>query len=154
MRFSRAFFVAGTLTLAPGVCPEPAAAEPYKVIHAAKVGGEGGFDYVFADADGRRLYIPRSGAMSRVTVFDLDTLKPVGEIPNTIGVHGVAIDPKSHHGFSSSKPVVMFDTKSLKTIKTIDVAGNPDAILFDPATERICALSHRAPHATVINAKD
>jgi DNA-binding beta-propeller fold protein YncE len=155
MRLSIALFT-GTLTLTLIVWPRHAwAAEPYKVVNTAKVGGEGGFDYVFADADGRRLYIPRSGgATSRVTVFDLDTLSSVGEIPNTNGVHGVAVDPKSHHGFSSSKPVVMFDTKTLETIKTIDVEGNPDGILFDPATARIFVLSHRAPNATVISAAD
>ena len=130
-------------------------AEPYKIVKTAKVGGEGGFDYVLADADGRRLYIPRSGgANSRVTVFDLDTLKSVGEIPKTNGVHGVAIDSKSNHGFTSSKPVVMFDTKTLETIKEIAVEGNPDGILFDPATERVFVLSHRAPNATVIDGKD
>ena len=155
MRFSNVRFAAGALVWASSFFLEPVSAEPYSVINTAKVGGEGGFDYVFADAEGRRLYIPRSGgASSRVTVFDLDSLKPVGEIPNTIGVHGVAIDPKSHHGFSSSKPIVMFDTKTLKTIKTIDVEGNPDGILFDPATARVFVLSHRAPNATVINSED
>ena len=131
------------------------AAESYKLVNSAKVGGQGGFDYVFADADGRRLYIPRSGgATSRVTVFDLDTLKSAGEIPNTMGVHGVAVDPKSGHGFTSSKPVVMFDTKTLDTLKSIEVQGNPDAILFDPFTSQVFVLSHRAPNATVINAAD
>jgi DNA-binding beta-propeller fold protein YncE len=143
------------LLAAPRWAQTATTAEPYKVVNAAKVGGEGGFDYVFADADGRRLYIPRSGgANSRVTVFDLDTLKPVGEIPKTNGVHGVAVDSKSNHGFTSSKPVVMFDTKTLETIKEIEVEGNPDGILFDPATERVFVLSHRAPNATVINGKD
>ena len=127
------------------------AAEPYKVVNTAKVGGAGGFDYVFADVDGRRLFIPRS---SRVTVFDLDTLKSLGEIPNANGVHGVAVDPKSNHGFTSSKPVVMFDTKTLETIKTVDVQGNPDGILFEPFKQQIYVLSHRAPNATVINAAD
>jgi hypothetical protein len=151
---STVLIVAGTLMLVPCVCPLTAA-EPYEVVNTTKVGGEGGFDYVFADADGRRLYIPRSsGATSRVTVFDLDSLNSVGEIPSTLSVHGVAVDPKSHHGFSSSKPVVMFDTTTLKTIKTIEVEGNPDGILFDPATARILVLSHRAPNATVINAAD
>ena len=130
--------LAGTLTLALATWPQPATADPYKIVNTAKVGGEGGFDYVFADADGRRLYVPRAGgAASRVTVFDLDTLNSVGAIPNTNSVHGVAVDPKSHHGFSSSKPVVMFDTTTLETIKTIDADGNPDGILFDPATARI-----------------
>ena len=56
---------------------------PYKVLKTVKVGREGGFDYVYADAAGRRLYVPRPGApTSRISVFDLDTLAPVGEIPN------------------------------------------------------------------------
>jgi DNA-binding beta-propeller fold protein YncE len=128
---------------------------PYKLIKSEKVGGEGGFDYVYADAEGRRLYVPRTGrGEGRVTVFDLDSLQPAGEIANTNGVHGVAVDPKSHHGFASSKPVVMFDTQSLATIKTIDVQGNPDGILFDPASETVFVLSHRAPNVTVINSSD
>jgi DNA-binding beta-propeller fold protein YncE len=126
---------------------------PYKVIKTAKVGGDGGFDYVYADVTGRRLYIPRTGPTPRVTVFNLDTLGPVGEIPNA-NARGVAIDPKSGHGFCSSKPVVMWDTKTLATIKTIDVQGNPDGILFDPFNERVYVFSHSAPNATVINAKD
>ncbi len=128
-----------------------AAGAPYKLIKTAKVGGAGGFDYVYADAQGRRLYIPRG---NRVTVFELETLKPAGEIPDTRGVHGVAVDPKSGHGFASSNPVVMFDTKTLATIKSIPVEGNPDGILFDPATEHVFVLSHRAPNVTVINAAD
>src|SRR5689334_15867309 len=79
--------------------------EPYKVVKSEKVGGAGGFDYVFADADGRRLYVPRSGATGRVSVYDLDTLKLVGEVPDARGVHGATVDPKSSHGFSSSNPV-------------------------------------------------
>jgi DNA-binding beta-propeller fold protein YncE len=127
--------------------------QPYKVIKTAKVGGEGGFDYVFADVAGRRLYIPRTGATPRVTVFNLDSLEPIGEISNA-NARGVAIDPKSNHGFCSSKPVVMWDAKTLATIKTIDVQGNPDGILFDPFNERVYVFSHSAPNATVINAKD
>jgi DNA-binding beta-propeller fold protein YncE len=132
--------------------PAPTAG-PYKVLKTAKVGGEGGFDYVYADAAGRRLYIPRSGAGARVTVFNLDTLEPAGEIPNASG-HGAAVDPKSNHGFASSKPVVMWDTKTLATIKTIDVQGGPDGILFDPFNQRVYIWSHGAPNATVINAID
>ena len=136
-----------------GWAQQARAIPPYKVIKTAKVGGDGGFDYVYADVAGRRLYIPRTGTTPRVTVFNLDTLKPIGEIPNA-NARGVAIDPKSNHGFCSSKPVVMWDTKTLATIKTIDVQGNPDGILFDPFNERIYVFSHTAPNATVINAKD
>ena len=129
------------------------APQPYKVIKTAKVGGAGGFDYVYADAVGRRLYIPRGGTTPRVSVFDLDTLAPVGEIPNA-NARGAAVDPVSGHGFCSSKPVVMWDTKTLAPIKTIEVQGGPDGILFDPFNARVYVFSHSAPNATVIDAKD
>ncbi|MFI5128149.1 MAG: hypothetical protein ACHQJX_15125, partial [Candidatus Acidiferrales bacterium] len=102
-------FLAATAMLAPAGFAQQASNEgPYKVLRTAKVGGEGGFDYVYADSVGRRLYMPRPGASgARVTVFNLDTLEPAGEIPNS-NARGVAVDPKSNHGFASSKPVVMW----------------------------------------------
>jgi DNA-binding beta-propeller fold protein YncE len=134
-------------------------AGPYKVLKTAKTGGLGGFDYIYADVAGRRLYIPRGAqatatppVAARITVFDLDTLAPVGEIPD-IRANGAAVDAKSGHGFASSKPVAMWDTKTLKMIKTIDVQGSPDGILADPFNQRIYVLSHPAPHVTVIDAK-
>lgn len=126
---------------------------PYKVLKTVKVGGDGGFDYVYADAAGRRLYVPRSGPTGRITVFNLDTLEPTGEVPNVNG-HGAIVDPKTNHGFITSKPILMFDSKTLAVIKTIEVQGNPDGILFDPYNERVYDLSHSAPNATVIDAKD
>jgi DNA-binding beta-propeller fold protein YncE len=127
---------------------------PYKVLKTAKVGGVGGFDYVYADSAGRRLYIPRTGNPgARITVFNLDTLEPVGEIPET-SARGAAVDPKSNHGFVTSKPVVMFDSKTLAVIKKIDVEGGPDGILFDPFNQRTYIWSHSAPNATVIDSKD
>ncbi len=136
-----------------GAFPAAAQDSPYKLLKTVKTGGAGGFDYVYADPDGRRLYIARSGPSPRITVFDLDTLAPAGEIPSA-SAHGVAVDSDSHHAFATSKPVVMFDSKTLSTIKTIDVEGGPDGILADPFNHRIYILSHRAPNATVIDAKD
>jgi DNA-binding beta-propeller fold protein YncE len=147
-------FAAGIVLLASvGLAKQASTAGPNKVLKTAKVGGDGGFDYVYADSAGRRLYIPRTGTTPRITVFNLDTLEHVGDIP-MIGAHGAAVDPKSGHGFASSKPVAMFDTKTLSLIKTIDVQGNPDGILFDPFNERVYIFSHSAPNATVIDAKD
>ena len=137
----------------PGLAQEAPTTGPYKVIKTAKVGGAGGFDYVNADEAGRRLYVARSGAGARITVFDLDTLEPAGEIPN-VSAHGAVVSPKSNHGFASSKPVVMFDSETLAVIKTIDVDGNPDGLMYDPFNDRVYVLSHRAPNATVINAAD
>ncbi len=130
----------------------PASADgPYHVLKTAKVGGEGRFDYVYADPDGRRLYVPRTGNTPRVAVYDLDTLAPVGEIAQTEG-HGAATDTLSHHGFASSSPVAMWDTKTLALIKTIPVSGGPDGILGDAFNHRVYILSHEAPNITVLDA--
>lgn len=126
---------------------------PYKILKSVKVGGEGGFDYVFADVAGRRLYIPRREPNPRITVFDLDTLEPVGEVTN-VSAHGAIADPLTNHGFATSKPVAMFDTKTLSLIKTIEVQGNPDGIFFDAFAHRVYDLSHAAPNATVLETKD
>jgi DNA-binding beta-propeller fold protein YncE len=151
-KFGRSFallFVAGSLILVARIQPV-LAAEPYKVVNTAQTMGTGGIDYVCADSDGRRLYVPRG---DQVLVFDLDTLKSAGSITNA-RARGVAVDPTSHHAFCSSSPVVMWDSKTLERIKTIDVQGRPDGILFEPLTKRIYVLSHSQPNATVIDGKD
>lgn len=156
MRFHllTAALLAATLVCAAHA-QEPPPPGSYRLAATTKVGGDGGWDYVYAESAGRRLYVPRSGqgAIGRVAVFDLDSLKPVGEIAG-VNAHGVAVDPGSGHGFASSKPVTMFDTKTLKVLKVIPVQGNPDGILFDPFNERVYVFSHAAPNATVIDAKD
>jgi DNA-binding beta-propeller fold protein YncE len=124
--------------------------KPYKVLKTTQTMGTGGIDYVYADNDNRRLYVPRG---NQVLAFDLDTLKSVGAITNA-RARGVAVDSKAQHGFCSSSPVVMWDAKTLETIKTIDVQGRPDGILFEPLTERIYVFSHSQPNATVIDGKD
>jgi DNA-binding beta-propeller fold protein YncE len=149
-------------------------AGPDKVLKSARVGGEGGTDYIFADVAGRRLYIPRGavrapgptpttpGAVvtpARISVFNLENLDPVGEIltaPNSQG-NGAAVDPKSGHGFTSSRPAItMFDTKTLKLIKSIpiDSGFGPDGILFDSFNDRVYVFSHPTKDAMVIDSHD
>src|ERR1700756_79688 len=75
---------------------------PYKVQKIQLVDGDGGFDYVTADSDGRNLYVARSGPSGHIGVFNLDTLAQVGDIPNT-SAHGAAVDAETGHGFATSK---------------------------------------------------
>ncbi|MDP9172517.1 MAG: hypothetical protein M3O30_01455 [Planctomycetota bacterium] len=156
MRFSTFVFAAGIAISASSLFAQPAPADgPYKVINSAKVGGEGGFDYVYADSDARKLFIVRSGRPGgRADAYDLDAVKLIGSVPGVNGGHGVASDPKSGHSFTSSSPVVMFDSKTLETIKTIPVTGRPDGIFYEPSTAHIFILSHRAPNVTVLNGAD
>jgi DNA-binding beta-propeller fold protein YncE len=153
MRRSCLVYTAGfAILVLAGHAPGASSDGPYRLVKTVKVGGAGTFDTACADVENRKLYIPRKNP-GRITVFNLDTLEPAGEIPDA-AANGVVVDPKSGHGFASSKPVVMWDTKTLKTIKTIDVQGGPDAILFDPFDEHVYIFSHTAPNATVINAVD
>jgi DNA-binding beta-propeller fold protein YncE len=126
---------------------------PYKVIQTVKIGGDGGFDYVTADSDGRNLYVARSGPTGHIGVFSLDTLAQVGDIPNVSG-HGAVVDTATGHGFATSKPITMFDAKTFAVIKKIEVQGNPDGYLNDTYNHRLYDLSHSAPNITVIDDKD
>jgi DNA-binding beta-propeller fold protein YncE len=126
---------------------------PYKIINTVKVGGDGGFDYVTADSDGRKLYVARSGAAGHIGVFNLDTLVQVGDMPG-VSAHGAVVDTAAGHGFATSKPITMFDSKTFQVIKKIDVQGSPDGYLIDPVNHRYYDLSHAAPNITVIDTKD
>jgi hypothetical protein len=136
-----------------GLAQQASTSGPYKVLKTAKVGGEGGFDYIFADVEARRLYIPRGGPSGQLTVFNLDTLEPAGAIAN-VSAGGATVDLQSHHGFSTTRPITMWDANTLKIIKTIEVEGRPDGILCDSFNGRVWVLSHQPPHATVIDAKE
>jgi len=130
----------------------PQSSGPYKVLKTAQAGGEGGYDYIFADSEARRLYVPRGGQNAgQVMVFNLDTLESIGSIPD-VRSGGATVDLKSRHGFSTTKPLTMWDANTLKVIKTIDVEGRPDGILTDPYNSRVWVLSHQPPHATIIDA--
>ena len=146
--FLRILSVAGIGLLAGNVLAQTGT--PYKVLDTTRLMGNGGIDYVYADNDARRVYVPRGGD---TFVFDLDTHKYIGALTNING-RGVAIDTASHHGISSSKPLGMFDTVTMQKIKSIDVQGGPDGILLEPFTGKVLILSHSAPSITLVDPKD
>jgi DNA-binding beta-propeller fold protein YncE len=145
-----------TLTLLSliSVCGPTIAEEPsgYHVTKTIKLGGEGGWDYLTMDAAARRLYISRS---NRVMVLDVDEGKLVGELSNTPGVHGIALDPKRQHGFTSNggdSTVTIFDLKTLKETGRVKVGSRPDSIFYDPASDRVFTLNAGSNDATAISA--
>ncbi len=128
------------------------AAPGYHVIKTYKLGGDGGWDYLTLDKDARRLYISRS---TRVMVIDADSGQPVGEIPDTPGVHGIALAPEFGRGFVSNGregTVTVFELSSLKVLNKIKVGENPDAILYDPSSKRVFTFNGRSNDVTAIDA--
>lgn len=130
-----------------------AAAGPgYHVTQTYKVGGEGGWDYLTADAGARRVYISRG---THVMVMDADSGKIVGDIADTPGVHGIALAPELGKGFVSNgreNTVSIFDLKTLATSSKVKTGENPDAILYDPATKRVFTFNGRSQDSTAIDA--
>ena len=131
----------------------PVTAPQYHLLQKVTLGGEGGWDYLTVDPDARRLYISRG---SHVMVLDADTEKVVGDIPDTNGVHGIAIASKLGRGFISDgadNAVTIFDLKTLKTLGTVSVGTGPDCIVYEPKTQRVFTFNGRSNDATAIDAK-
>jgi DNA-binding beta-propeller fold protein YncE len=126
----------------------------YEVVRKIPVGGEGGWDYMTVD-DNSRLFISHG---TEVDVVDATTGNKLGVIPDTKGVHGIALAPEFGKGFISNgrdSSVTVFDLKTLATITKVPVTGkNPDAILYDAFSKRVFAFNGRTQNVTVINASD
>lgn len=129
-----------------------AADSGYHLIRTYKLGGEGGWDYLTLDSSSRRLYISRA---THVAVIDADTGASVGDIPDTPGVHGIALAQELGRGFVSNGhegTVTIFDLQSLKPITKVKAGESPDAILYDPSSKRVFAFNGRSQDATAIDA--
>src|SRR6058998_2452729 len=140
-------------TFSRTAAPAPASSG-YHVIKTIPVGGEGGWDYVYVDSAARRVYVSRG---THVVVLNADTYAVVGDIPDTQGVHGIAVASDLGRGFTSNgraDSVTIFDLKTLKPIGTVKTDGNPDAILYEPVSKRVFTFSGRGKNATAISAAD
>jgi DNA-binding beta-propeller fold protein YncE len=143
----------GVLAVA-GLIGVAASPSGYRLAGQTQVPGAGGWDYLTVDAAARRVYISHA---TQVEVLDADTQKMVGTIPDTQGVHGIALAPALGRGFISAgkaDSVVVFDLKTLKAISTVKTGKKPDAIIFDPATDLVFAMNGGSDSTTAIKAAD
>ena len=123
----------------------------FHVVQKVMLGGDGGWDFITLDEHGNRLFISRS---SHVMIVETDSGKVVGDIPNTIGVHGIALVPEVGKGFTSNgrdSSVTIFDLQSLKTLGQVRVGQNPDDIFYDTASKHIFTLNGGSRDASVID---
>lgn len=146
-----------SLIVSAAVCSSTCTAVPapgYHVIKKIALPGAATWDYVSIDVNGRRAYVSHA---SQVEVLDADTFEHVGTIPNTPGVHGIAIASEFGHGFitaGKTDSVIMFDLKTLRPLSEIKVGKKPDAIIYDPATKHIYAMNGDGDSSSVIDATD
>ena len=146
----RRFMIAGLVLLSTSFA---LAATTGYVLSDIKIGGEGGWDYVTVDAAARRLYVSHA---THVAVVDIDAMKIVGDIPDTPGVHGIAIAPELNRGFVSNgrgNNVTIFDLKTLKSLGQTPTGENPDSIRYDAVSGRVFTFNGRTNNTTAIDAK-
>ena len=132
---------------------QTAESRQFNVVNRFLIGGEERWDYLTSDSKHHRIFVSRS---SHVQVIDADSGKVVGDIPNTDGVHGIAISNELNIGFTSngkSNSVTAFDLNTLNVIKTIKISGlNPDEIIYEPRSKHVFTFNGRSSNATVIDA--
>ncbi|MEP6921626.1 MAG: YncE family protein, partial [bacterium] len=155
-QFVLLFTLLAVLVLLPsrfGSTAHAVASSSYKVVKKITLGGDGGWDYLLVDPDAHRVYISRS---THVMVVDVDSGKVVGDIPDTAGVHGIALVPELNKGFTSNgrdNSVTVFDLKTLAVIKKIPVGKNPDAIIYDPASKLVFTCNGASRDTTAVDPK-
>src|SRR5580658_7409174 len=130
-----------------------AAPPTYKVVNKIKIGGASNWDYTFVDSANHRLYVSHG---TQTEVIDTTTDKVVGTIPDTNGVHGIAIADDLGKGFTSDgmdNDVTIFDLKTLAVLSKVKTGTNPDSIVYEPVSHRVLTFNGRSNDSTVFDAK-
>jgi DNA-binding beta-propeller fold protein YncE len=150
-RYASIFVPVAVLLSYASAAPQRSGSSGYHVVRTIAVAGDEGWDYFTVDSDARRLYVTRG---THVVVLDADSGSVVGNIPDTPGVHGVALASDLGRGFTSNgraNNVTIFDLKSFKTIGTIKVGAGPDAIVYDPSSNRVFTMNAQSEDTTAID---
>lgn len=151
--FVMATATAASTVIASMAFAQAAPATSYHVVKKIAAGGEGGWDYLIADTASERLFVSHG---THVVVVDLARDSVIGDIPNTLGVHGIAFAPALNRGFTSNgrdTSVTIFNLKTLAPISKVKVTGrNPDAIVFDPYSGRVFTFNGGDANTTAIDA--
>ncbi len=123
----------------------------FHITRTIALGGDGSWDYLRFDPKSNRLFVSRS---TRVMVVDLAEGKLAGEVPDTDGVHGVALDAELGRGVTSNgkaNTASIFDLESLKVLATVPTGAKPDSILWEPFTGAVLTMNGAANSVTVID---
>lgn len=134
--------------------PQVSGPSDYHRIKTIPVPGDGFWDYVGVDTEARRIYVSHA---TKVVVLDADSFAVVGEIPNTEGVHGIAVAADLQRGFTSNgrgNTSTVFDLKTLKTLSTVSTGTNPDAIVYEPESKRVFTFNGGSKDLTAFSAME
>ncbi len=137
------------LSALSGAAPKPA----YTIQSKFHLPGDERWDFLTTDPASGRVFVSHG---NQTQVMDERTGALLGAIPDTKGVHGIALAPEFGKGYISDgkdTAITVFDLKSLATLRKVRTTGiNPDAILFDAFSKRVFAFNGKSDNATVLDA--
>jgi DNA-binding beta-propeller fold protein YncE len=152
MKKMRFFLFSAALVISSLTVP---AQSNYRIANKIHIEGEGGWDYISVDETNGRIFTSHSTVAQAI---DIKTGKLAGTIPDTKGIHGIAIAADLNKGFTSNgrdSSVTVFNLKTLAVLAKVKVTGlNPDAILYDPFSHQVFTFNGRSSNATVIDARE
>jgi DNA-binding beta-propeller fold protein YncE len=131
--------------------PQNSSSSGYHLVKKVKLGGTGGWDYLEVDPATHRLFISRG---THVIVVDPDQGKIVGDIPDTQGVHGIALADEFNKGFTTNGRTAdstMFDLASLKALGNIKTDKDSDGVIYDPFSKRVFTFNGDANTSSAID---
>lgn len=151
--FNRILAIAALVLFVSASTPAQTTVPPaYRLVKSVKLGGTGGWDYLTVDQDTHRVFISRG---THVIVVDPDQGKIIGDIPDTQGVHGIALAKEFNRGYTTNgrtQNSTIFDMTTLKVIGEAKTDKDPDAVIYDPASKRVFSFNGDGNSATVIDA--
>ncbi len=128
--------------------------QKYSVSKKINIAGNEGWDYLAVDDVAQHLFVSHGNV---VNVIDLKSDKTIATIPDTKGVHGIAIANDLNKAFISNgkdNSVTVVNLNTFEFIAKISIEGQkPDAILYDVFSHYVLTYNAKSADATVIDAK-
>jgi YVTN family beta-propeller protein len=123
----------------------------FKVLKDHSIQSSGGWDYITVDGASKRVYVSHGNQVNILST----TGDSIGVIPNTTGVHGIAIAKPFGKGYTSNgraNSITVFDLKTNAVLNTVTIpAENPDAIFYDDYSKKIITCNGRSKDATIFD---
>jgi YVTN family beta-propeller protein len=128
-------------------------AQSYSVSKKISVPGDGGWDYLAVDDVNQNLYVSHGDA---VNVIELKSDKTIATIPDTKGVHGIAIANDLNKAFITNgkdNSITIVDLKTFALIEKVAISGQkPDAVLYDKFSKKVFSFNGKSNDVTVLDA--
>jgi DNA-binding beta-propeller fold protein YncE len=114
---------------------------PFFIKHTWVIGGEGNWDYMVLDPARLQLFVAHGPI---VQVVDVESGTVTAKVSGMRDAHGIALDDTGDFGYISDGPTAkaqVFDRRTFEVVASLPTGPNPRAIVFEPVTKLLFAVS-------------